>query len=93
MPPDFTQSVKAGMLTSYYYTAYCGTKFASVKAAWAHHDPSGVARRVFDERGQGSGKGSGKEGVQGSGKGSGQAGEGSGLGSGQAGEGSGQAGQ
>jgi hypothetical protein len=60
MPPDFTQSVRNTRFdknrghngvnkTAYYYTASCGAKFTSLNAAWHHHDPSGVARRVFDE--------------------------------------------
>ena len=60
MPPNYTQSVRSTRVNKsrghngvnerkYYYTASCGAKFTSAKAAWAYHDPSGVARRVFDE--------------------------------------------
>jgi hypothetical protein len=58
MPPGFTQSVRSirkesrsrGVNnTKYYYTASCGKKFTSLNAAWDHHDPTGEARRVFDE--------------------------------------------
>jgi hypothetical protein len=49
MPPDFTQSVRPGGRANFIYTASCGTKFTGVKAAWAHHDPSGEAQRVFKE--------------------------------------------
>jgi hypothetical protein len=49
MPPGFTQSVRSIQSANYYYTASCGKKFTSPNAAWAHHDPSGEARRVFDE--------------------------------------------
>jgi hypothetical protein len=65
MPPGFTQPVKfvcdykqstdarkrTGSFTAYYwYTApISGEKFTSVKAARDHHDPSGGARRAFDD--------------------------------------------
>jgi hypothetical protein len=102
MPPNYTQSVRNNTC-GYYYTATCGAKFTSLKAAWHHHDPSGVARRVFDEAKEAAkeaakrvskGEAAAWEAArpareQGSGLGSGQAGQGSGLGSGQAGQGSG----
>jgi hypothetical protein len=60
MPPNYTQSVRNTRFdknrghngvnkTKYYYTASCGAEFTSLNVAWHHHDPSGVARRVFDE--------------------------------------------
>jgi hypothetical protein len=51
MPPGFTQSARYTSCTGYYYTApISGEKFTSLKApAWAHHGPSGEARRAFDE--------------------------------------------
>jgi hypothetical protein len=50
MPPNYTQQRRNGVNnTKYYYTASCGTKFTNLNAAWHHHDPSGAARRVFDE--------------------------------------------
>ena len=64
MPPNYTQSVRRTgvvgrgghngvnerkIISEYYYTASCGAEFTSLTAAWAHHDPSGEARRVFDE--------------------------------------------
>jgi hypothetical protein len=63
MPPGFTQSVSSTFvdkrgghngvnkreISIYCYTASCGTKFTRHNAAWHHHDPSGVARRAFDE--------------------------------------------
>jgi hypothetical protein len=77
MPPNYTQSVRSTRFdksrghngvnkTKYYYTASCGAEFTSLTAAWAHHDPSGEARRVFDEAKKAAK--SDKESVQGSGQ-------------------------
>jgi hypothetical protein len=111
MPPNYTQSVRKHPVDKrgghngvnkreHYYTVSCGVEFISLNAAWHHHGPSGVARRVFDEAKESAkeaakrvSKDAAKEAARPAKEAAKEAARpanGSGKGSGQAGQGSGQ---